>query len=293
MTGYTIAFIGLGLVLALFWYRKSLADLATLPAFHVKLTSVKTDFEYRKLKYGKSKRQYILYAEPQGNVKIRNEVIIYFHGGGWQFGSPEMFLPVAQLFTEWGFPVVLVSHRRLPFNTFKAMREDISAAAEKAWKTFNAQGHGNKDIIIGGMSSGGHLAANLFFNTEKLRALNFPAEKMTRAFLQSAPLELSRMIWSPTVFNLCGPRKGKLFFDANPINFLQKREKRPLYLIHSRGDGIVQHACTRSFYDKLQQSEHPDVIFKDIDSGGHMSVMSWVYQDDEKRKWLKDWLLRE
>lgn len=150
------------LLFGIIWYRKAVFDMLHLFPYWLRMWKVKMHLASEKYSFGKSKRQYVLYCPADKNVKERDYVILYYHGGGWQFGSPDAFLPAAQVMSDWGFPIVMASHRRLPFHGYKSMREDISLALEKTWEIMQEKGLTNKKIIIGGMSSGGNLAALLF-----------------------------------------------------------------------------------------------------------------------------------
>lgn len=278
------------LISGLLWYRKAAMDMLTLIPYWLRMWKVKMHLKSEKYTFGKNRRQYVLYCPADARVKEKDYVILYYHGGGWQFSSPDAFLPAAQVMTDWGFPVVMASHRRLPIHGYRSLREDISLALEKTWEIMQEQGLSDKKIILGGMSSGGNLAALLYFDKATLAKLKVPQDKLAAIFLQSAPLDLLQMKWSPTIHFLAGKKSGPNFTAASPINYLQATDSRPIYLIHGDKDGVVQYECTLTFLEKTKILRCPNVRFETIKGGGHMAASDWAAVDNEVRKKLKDWL---
>lgn len=86
-------------------------------------------------------------------------VLVYYHGGGWVIGSPEVYeystLALAQ---STGAVVVSVDYRLSPENKFSIAHEDAFAAYK--WVKNNASqigGDANK-VAVGGESAGGNMA---------------------------------------------------------------------------------------------------------------------------------------
>lgn len=278
------------LVFSLFWYRKAVFDVVQLIPFWSQMRKVEMHIVSEKYSFGKHEKQYLLHCQADKRVKERDYVILYFHGGAWQFGSPDAFLPAAQVMTDWGFPVIMASHRRLPWHGYHSMREDISLTLEKTWEIMKEKGLEDKKIILGGMSSGGNLAALLYFDKKTLANLNIPKEKLSAIFLQAAPLDLGQMIWSPTVQLFGGRKNSATFAAASPITYLEVADSRPMYLVHGDKDGVVQYECTSSFWEKTESLSYPNVRFETIKGGAHLSSSNWAVKDNDARKMLKEWL---
>ena len=109
-------------------------------------------------------------AGPAGPLPIRiytpsvpampSSGLIFFHGGGWVFGSIETHDGLCRrLASEAGCRVISVEYRLAPEHGFPAAVEDALAATR--WIANNADKFGidPKKLAIGGDSAGGNLAA--------------------------------------------------------------------------------------------------------------------------------------
>ena len=98
----------------------------------------------------------VLWLTPQGPSNGR--VILYIHGGGFVFGSPETHRAmVARLALLTGAQAVLPRYARVPEAAFPKPAEDIRAA----WDALCRTGIAARDIVIGGDSAGGALVFDL------------------------------------------------------------------------------------------------------------------------------------
>jgi acetyl esterase/lipase len=86
-------------------------------------------------------------------------VYLHIHGGGWTFGSPELFdAPNQRVAAETGLTVVSAAYRLAPEHPWPACADDVDAAA--LWlATGGAAALGGGPLLIGGESAGAHLAA--------------------------------------------------------------------------------------------------------------------------------------
>ena len=85
-------------------------------------------------------------------------VLLYFHGGGFVFGSPDTHSAmVAQLAMRVGARAVMPKYRLAPEAACPAALQDVRAA----WDGLIAAGVAPADIVVGGDSAGGALAFGL------------------------------------------------------------------------------------------------------------------------------------
>ncbi|WP_113911059.1 alpha/beta hydrolase [Roseovarius dicentrarchi] len=100
-------------------------------------------------------------------------LILYFHGGGYIFGSPRTHRAmVAQLAARTGLPAVLPQYRLAPEHPFPAAPDDVLSAYRAV------MGHSG-GVIIGGDSAGGGLALGLLGH---IAALGLPQPLGTFCF---------------------------------------------------------------------------------------------------------------
>ncbi|MEP3640264.1 MAG: alpha/beta hydrolase [Paracoccaceae bacterium] len=87
-----------------------------------------------------------------------DRVILYFHGGGYLFGSPRSHSAMmSALAIRSGTRVILASYPLAPEHPFPAAPN----AALKVWKTLIEQGLASSSVVLGGDSAGGGLALSL------------------------------------------------------------------------------------------------------------------------------------
>lgn len=95
----------------------------------------------------------VLWAQGPGATK--NGVILYFHGGGYVFGSPRTHSAMlARLSLLTGMMACLPEYRLAPEHPFPAVIDDCIASYQALLNC----GFASKDIVIGGDSAGGGLA---------------------------------------------------------------------------------------------------------------------------------------
>jgi acetyl esterase len=110
-------------------------------------------------------------------------VILYFHGGGWMYGSPEQSAQLAFLYAlNTGATVVSPRYRLTPEHPFPAAFEDCYAALAWAGEHLNELGRSSAGVIVAGESAGGNLAAAVAIKARdeagpkiSLQLLNYPA----------------------------------------------------------------------------------------------------------------------
>lgn len=97
-----------------------------------------------------------LTLEPRAHVQGR--VLLYIHGGGFVFGSPNTHSAMAATLAQnIGARAVLPRYRLAPENVFPAASDDIRSV----WDALLESGVAPYDIVVGGDSAGGALALGL------------------------------------------------------------------------------------------------------------------------------------
>ncbi len=87
--------------------------------------------------------------------------IIFFHGGGWQTGTPKQFHPQCAILSKLGFQCVSVGYRvsNIYQSTPLQSANDALSAIYFLYSHANSLNINVKQIFLAGGSAGGHLAA--------------------------------------------------------------------------------------------------------------------------------------
>lgn len=247
--------------------------------------------EKKRVTYGENARQYFLYFEPE-SPSPAPKVAIYIHGGGWRIGSPELFQPVAQFFGQLGYHTIMPSFRRLPHFNYKHFRQDIKECQRAILEFLGNQSIHDAIFLLGGMSSGGHLASMWLYDVlnEAPGYHDFPVSGL---LLCGAPLNLDLMRDSPPLRMLAGKRGGMDFQSANPFEQVKRAKelpKVPVFCVHGECDGLVEFESALSFVFQLKKIPGQHVIFHSLDKGSHLDAGRWIFEDNETRKKLLTWM---
>jgi acetyl esterase/lipase len=240
--------------------------------------------------YGDHPRQYFLFFKPAPGEENEKPLIVYFHGGGWCFGSPEAFKAHARVFLEAGFPVALPSVRRIPRYRFHHMELDLTALLRYLEGLKKENGWKGRPLVIGGMSSGGHLAAHLAFNSDIQERSRVGASVLAGAFFCGTPLDLDPLSLSPVIRLLAGAPQRPAFRRANSIMHLPPHRKIPMLIIHGAQDGLVPNDSAESFVEKAIAFHAGPVKWHVLPGGTHLDAASWGHTENEVRQVLLEWL---
>ena len=108
------------------------------------------------LAYGTDPRQRLdLYAPTDGHAW---PIVVFFHGGGWDSGSKDLYGWAAQALAAQGFLVAAPSYRLVPDVHFPAFVEDAAAATAQAQRLAADYGGDPQQLGVVGHSAGAHLA---------------------------------------------------------------------------------------------------------------------------------------
>ena len=268
-----------------------LHELLHLPVFHYRLFKNRPGpIDYYRHSYGTDTKQYFLHFPPSENIVEKKQVVIFFHGGGWSMGSPEMFKLNAAFFTKRGYHVFMPSYRRIPFYGYPAIREDLDAGFLEILAEMKEEGLENHKIILGGTSAGGNLAALLAYDRVKLEAQNIDPMIFSGIILLGAALDLSLMYPSPVRWFYAGSSTDPAFKKASPINYLQPEETLPLLMVHGTKDGLVSYRSAEAFIKKIAERQSENLTIEILTEGSHLDVGSWNFFDNDLRKLMVNWL---
>lgn len=244
---------------------------------------------HQKIAYGTHRQQYLCYFKPE-NIDPSKPLIVFYHGGSWLVGKPEMFTNRAQVFVEQGYTVVMPTHRKLPFHRYYSMREDMILVLRAVKRLLLEKGTPEKKIVLAGMSSGGNLAALSFFDASIADEAGFNEDQIIAGFFCGAPLNLAGMPDSIVIRGYADEQHTSMFQQASPISFLSATSPaKPVLVVHGSEDGLVAYSSILTFKERLRAITPTDLTLCTLPNGSHIDSVRWAVQDGEVRQIILDW----
>ncbi len=107
-----------------------------------------------------------IFYTTQSLEKENNTAIVFFHGGGWAFGTPSEFFTTCERYARMGIVTFSVDYRLsiengvTPHKTISPIESVMDAKSAMRWVRGNAEKfHIDRNkIVAAGQSAGGHLA---------------------------------------------------------------------------------------------------------------------------------------
>jgi acetyl esterase/lipase len=127
----------------------------------------------RDLAYGPDRHQVLdIYQPPAPGQK--SPVLVFIHGGGWNFGDKAYESALLRPFWQRGLVVVTINYRLTPGARFPDQLEDCLLALAWVHDHIEAYGGDPGDIHLVGHSAGAHLAALAAVEPEVLAGRGLP-----------------------------------------------------------------------------------------------------------------------
>jgi acetyl esterase/lipase len=187
------------------------------------------------------------------SLESTKPTIVLIHGGYWRPEYDRKHLaPLAQKFTELGWPVALIEYRRIIGNADAAMSDVVSAIEELI--------NQNRKLILIGHSAGGHLA---LLAANKLDVLGVIALAPVTDLVKAEELDLDEGAVSDF---LGGP--ASLRVDLDPAR--QPTSTVPTTLIHGVLDIRVPIAFSRDYVARAASS---NIKLIELESIGHFELI--------------------
>lgn len=251
-------------------------EIVGIPGYHRTLGRLDASAPWRRRDYGDHSRQYALLAEQDDPAA---PVAVFFHGGAWQFGSPERLQAFGEYFWSRGYTVWMPSHRRLPAYSGRAVYADAIHAV-RAVRDFHAARGQHARLLLGGMSSGGHLATLCALRQNDWSGTSDATGCSVEGLVVSAaPLSLEHLYSSTTRRRLAGPPGSKGFERLDPLKALAGHPGFPAVVIHGTRDGLVPFKSSVAFVAEAHRVGWDDLEFVGLPGGTHLSAAAWLYDD--------------
>jgi acetyl esterase/lipase len=197
-------------------------------------------------------------------VKKRHAAIIFFHGGGWNNGTAEQFLPQSEYLASRGMVAIRASYRlkNVHGTSPKEALEDAKSALRFLRRHAKELHILPNKIAAGGGSAGGHLAAAAFTSIN----INDPKDAMD---VSAKPNSL--VLFNPVIDN--GPegygyeRIKTWFPDISPMHGITKKFP-PTVLFLGTKDALIPVSTGEIFRDKIKKAGGHCTLFL-YEGAGH------------------------
>lgn len=167
-------------------------------------------------------------------------LLLFIHGGYWQFFSKNEFALIVPALQEAGFAVALASYTLAPEGTLSQMAEQMRAAV--AWCHAHAGEHnGNPEkIFLCGHSAGGHLTGMMM--TTDWVAKGLPGDVIKGALAVSGLFDLE-------------PIRLSFLNEALKLDEASATENSPILHVPSKGGSFYVAAGSEESEEFIRQSK--------------------------------------
>ena len=226
--------------------RAAIRDVIVIPPYHRRLGKIDVTATWVRHAFGAHKRQYgLLATQPDPAAPLA----IWIHGGGWQFGSPELLKAFGDYFYRRGYHVWMPSHRRLPLYRGCDMLDDLTAGVRAVERVLGRTTP--TPTLVAGMSSGGQLATLMALQAKLWDDTSLNVEGLLAC---GAPLSLANIGATLVRRRVAGPADSQRWCDADAYHQLTEAQRFPALLLHGTRDGLVPIAGPRAFATKARPS---------------------------------------
>jgi len=269
--------------------QQYLGELGSLPGVVRNfLTADRKGIRCSRIPYGSQREQYLLLAEPPAEARKAGYFIFFIHGGGWRLGKPDRYLPLAKLFVQRGYPVVMASHRKVPRYGFHHLQEDAFQAFCKA---VSLPGMAGRRACLLGISAGGNLCGLLAYKKALLQQYGLSQQSFACFVSVAGALDLNQFPDTLPLRAYTGPYGGEIFQQANPINFVEGDEQLPLLCIHGTRDAIVPYSSSVSFVSKIKLYGRTESSLHTVEGGTHFhTTTAWWLNPSEETQLIMQWI---
>ena len=195
--------------------------------------------------YGDKPRQGLNIHIPK-NIKKTADVVVFFYGGRWQYGSKDEYGFVADALTSKGFITVIADYRLYPQVDWREFVQDGASAYQWVVKNIQKYGGNPQRVFVMGHSAGAHIAAmtsvdESLLDGETKRPCGLVGLAGPYDFLPIRDDDVKRIY-----------RTASDLKNTQPITFLNKGDP-PMLLLHGVDDEAVKPKNSTSMKAKADK----------------------------------------
>lgn len=209
--------------------------------------------DYRRIAdvpYGELKQQTLDLYVPQRSAP--RAVVIFWHGGRWEFGDKADYRFVGAALAEIGCLGVVANYRHYPSVRMAGFMEDAARAALYAADHAHDYGADPGRLVLMGHSAGAHIAALLALDTRHFARVG-RVPPVAGLIGLSGPYDFLPL-QEDDVKDMFGPPAR--YAESQPIEFVRDGAP-PALLVHGLGDDTVWPKNTRNLAAALLTHQVP------------------------------------
>jgi acetyl esterase/lipase len=230
--------------------------------------------------YGEHERHRLDIYVPDGLAGPPAPVLIFFHGGSWQFGDKKQYRAFGQAFATQGIVTAIANYRLYPPHGFPTFIEDGAAAFHHVHMRAAEFGGNPNRVFVAGHSAGAHIATMLASNGAYMRAVGSDSLVPRGVIGIAGPYDFLPLK-DPVLIELFG---GDNVPATQPIHFVDGR-RVPMLLAHGRDDTTVGAGNSKRLAHKLQ-SFGSEVVVRYYHRTGHIGILLSLAPGFRKRTTL-------
>ena len=196
------------------------------------------------LPYGEDERQKLDVYMPGQASEGPVPVLLFFHGGYWVIGHKDLLGFMATALTTAPALLVSVGYRLAPGAKYPEQVNDCRSALRWVYDHIADYGGDPERIFVGGHSAGGHLAALITLQREKLTELQLPPDVIEGCFPVSGVFDVTE---TP-------PDRREAFLNSDD----DARESSPIYNTEGNETPFLLEIGGEDF-DNLR-AQHPRML---------------------------------
>jgi len=173
-------------------------------------------------------------------------VIVFWHGGRWEFGDKSDYRFVGAALAESGYVAVIANYRHYPQVKMPGFMDDAARAAQWAVTHAGEFGADPRQLFLMGHSAGAQMAALLALDTRYLQATG-AVPQIAGVIGLSGPYDFLPLL-EADVQDMFGP--PALYPESQPINYV-RADAPPMLLIHGLKDETVWPKNSRNLASAL------------------------------------------
>lgn len=203
-------------------------------------------------------------------------VIVFIHGGSWVLGDKGRLNEKIKSFVKANYVYISINYRLSPDVQHPLHAVDVAKAVTWIYEHIFDYSGDPLNIFLLGHSAGGHLSALIALDDHYLKNLGFSNEIIRGIIgLDSAAYHLPTLIQSEPennyLFEMAFGNNFDIWEKASPINYVEKIQSAPSFLLICAGDREVSKVVNLAFFDALRKSEHEVDLYHASDKN-HVSI---------------------